>query len=642
LLLVLTRRPEPGTGASALEGSLSTDLGLTVRRIELSPLAERAEEELARALVGDIATDEVVEAIRMGAEGNPLFLEERLSSLLETRAVLKGDDGHWRLERGGQSELPNAIERMVRSRVDRLSPGPRNAIVAASVLGVEFNLAALTSVTELGNDLQPALSELCLVGLLVELGTPGRPTYRFRHALIQEATYKGLVKAQRQQLHARAASGLESAAGGVPEGAAAVLGRHFALAGAAERAAHYLELAGDNAASAFANDEAVSSYRYALEQLTVEGAQQMERAAGVWLKLGQLFLRLRRYDEGRHAFQAACRHFPPSAAVRAADAYRLLSWIEVADRRRAAASEALDSAERLLGPASGNETDEWVRTWVDVQLMRGFNYFYDDPELLGSVIARARPLVEARAGPKQKADFYTQVGYQRAAAKRFLVDDEVMGFFLDSWRVVVDAGLEDDIETNFVRAGVGYFRLIQGDVVAGQEIAEVVVALARRAGDRSMELTCLPCLAWARLRQHDVVGARELARQSASPDIALPFPFPEMARAVLSWVAWKEHRYSEVEQFAEAVLRPTPGGEPPFPFAWICLWPLIAVRLAEGRTAEAITAARQLLQPPQMRLPAQLEESLADALTAWEADKHALASERLRKSVVRAERLSFA
>jgi hypothetical protein len=362
----------------------------------------------------------------------------------------------------------------------------------------------------------------------------------------------------------------------------------------------------------------------------------------VWSKLGQLFLRLRRYDEARDALQAAGRHFPPSAAVRSADAYRLLSWIEVADRRRAAASEALDIADGLLDRASGKDTDEWARTWVDVQLMRGFYYFYDDPELLGSVIASAEPLVEARAGPKQKADFYTQVGYQRAAAKRFLVDDEVIGFFLDAWRVVAEAGLEDDIETNFVRAGVGYFRLIQGGVVAGQEILEATVALARRAGDRSMELTCLPCLAWARLRQHDVAGAGALARQSASPDIALPFPFPEMARAVLAWVAWKEDRYSQVEVLAGEVLETKRVDEPPFPFAWICLLPLIAVRLAEGRTAGAITAARELLQPPQMRLPPQLEESLAGALAAWEADEHGLASERLRKSVVLAERLNFA
>ena len=141
LLLVLTRRPAPGAGISAPEASLSTDPGLTVRRIELSPLAEQAEEELAKALLGDTATNEVIETVRRGAEGNPLFLEERLSSLLETRAVRRGDDGDWRLERGGRDELPNAIERMVRSRVDRLGPRSHDAIVAASVLGVEFSLA---------------------------------------------------------------------------------------------------------------------------------------------------------------------------------------------------------------------------------------------------------------------------------------------------------------------------------------------------------------------------------------------------------------------------------------------------------------------------------------------------------------------
>ena len=372
LLLVLTRRPDAATNVSALDAALSTDPSLMVRRIELSPLAELAEEQLAEGLLGDIATEEVIQVIRRGAKGNPLFLEERLSSLLETRAVRKGDDGNWALEGGGRDELPNAIERMVRSRVDRLGPRPRDAIVAASVLGVEFNLAALSGVTELGDDLPAAVSELCSVGLLVELTKPGGPTYRFRHALIQEATYKGIVKAQRQRLHARTASGLEGAPGGLPEEDAAVLGHHFALAGVPERAAHYLELAGDNAAYSFANDEAVSSYRYALEQLTVEDGQQMERAAGVWFKLGQLFLRLRRYDEGRQRAQAAGLHFPPSAAIRAADSYRLLSWIEVAERRRATASEALDIADRLLEGASEKETDEWARTWVDVQLMRGF------------------------------------------------------------------------------------------------------------------------------------------------------------------------------------------------------------------------------------------------------------------------------
>ena len=37
------------------------------------------------------------------------------------------------------------------------------------------------------------------------------------------------------------------------------------MAGEVERAVHYLELAGDAAAAAYANDEAIASYRSALE-----------------------------------------------------------------------------------------------------------------------------------------------------------------------------------------------------------------------------------------------------------------------------------------------------------------------------------------------------------------------------------------
>ena len=74
----------------------------------------------------------------------------------------------------------------------------------------------------------------------------------------------------------------------------------------------------------------------------------------------------------------------------------------MAERRRGTASEALDIADRLLEGAREEGSDEWARTWVDVQLMRGFNYFYDDPELLGSVIARARPLVKGGRGRNKR------------------------------------------------------------------------------------------------------------------------------------------------------------------------------------------------------------------------------------------------
>ena len=73
-----------------------------------------------------------------GVEGNPLFLEERLSSLVENGALVK-DEAAWRLSGTAGTEVPEVLERLIRSRVDRLGPLSREVITSASVLGREFS-----------------------------------------------------------------------------------------------------------------------------------------------------------------------------------------------------------------------------------------------------------------------------------------------------------------------------------------------------------------------------------------------------------------------------------------------------------------------------------------------------------------------
>ena len=94
-----------------------------------------------------------------------------------------------------------------------------------------------------------AVGELCGTGLLSEVRQLPEPVYRFRHALIQEATYRGLLNSQRRALHARAAWGLEAASADRLEEVAAVLGHHYYMAGESERAVHHLEVAARHAAA---------------------------------------------------------------------------------------------------------------------------------------------------------------------------------------------------------------------------------------------------------------------------------------------------------------------------------------------------------------------------------------------------------
>ncbi len=220
LLILATSRPE---AAPALDG-------LDARRLTLEPLAGAAEEELARSLMGD--------GDQPGGPGHRAGQRRRQPAVPGGAAELAAGDqdpgaraGRLAAQPTAGPQLPQALERMVRSRVDRLSPAARDAVRPASVLGTEFPLSLLAAVCATGEPLGPALDELRARDLLHEVPGRAEPVYRFRHALIQEATYNGLLRAERRLLHGRAAWALEAAADGRTDEVAAVLGRHFAAAG---------------------------------------------------------------------------------------------------------------------------------------------------------------------------------------------------------------------------------------------------------------------------------------------------------------------------------------------------------------------------------------------------------------------------
>ncbi|MGB6613400.1 MAG: AAA family ATPase, partial [Trebonia sp.] len=142
LLVLATTRPDAGPEVAALAARGET------RQLELRPLSADAATALASSLIGgQVAGPEVFATVLATADGNPLFLEERLSSLLETRTLVR-EQGAWRLRRTDGPEVPQVLERLVRSRVDRLGPAAQEAIRAAAVLGAEFTAPLLAAVLD--------------------------------------------------------------------------------------------------------------------------------------------------------------------------------------------------------------------------------------------------------------------------------------------------------------------------------------------------------------------------------------------------------------------------------------------------------------------------------------------------------------
>ena len=623
LLILATGRPEAVPALDSLDA----------RRLELGPLGGAAEEELARSLMGDRTSREVLDTVLASTDGNPLFLEERLSSLLETSALVR-EHGAWRLGRAAGAQVPQALERMVRSRVDRLSPAARDAVRPASVLGTEFPLSLLAAVCAAGEPLDAALDELRDKDFLHEVAGRAEPVYRFRHALIQEATYNGLLRAERRLLHGRAAWALEAAAEGRTDEVAAVLGRHFAAAGEPERALRYYEIAGDHATASFANDEAISSYHAALE-IAGEGEASVELQA----KLADVLWRTQRRGQAREAFQAGLRAVPADDTLRRAHLLTRLGRLEVSDSHYEAAWAAYDAAEDLLGGNPGEmdaaTVEEWLELMVDGRACQ-YTTEHQVEQALATLDA-VRPVI-GRGSAVRKHGYYFHLAMARVAQNRFRVDETD----LDNARRSLAAALEaEEKDVGYATFFLARFLLLHGDLAEAQDHLEHSLALAERIGETALRAYSLLGLAMAALRRHDIAEVRALlprvlaeAETIAGPD------YLAGAKAFLAWLAWLDRHPDDVIKLAEEIATLMTGTpDAGLYYGPVHLWPLAAVHLEAGHLAEAVAATRRLRDHSQ--LPADLEAALTAASQAYDQDQPGLARDHLTAALDLARTLGY-
>ena len=85
--------------------------------------------QVAENLLGSGPRREVRARIVEAAEGNPLFVEQMLSMLLDDGILEPAEDGGWMLIRDlGAITIPPTIQALLSSRLDRLAPDrPRSS-----------------------------------------------------------------------------------------------------------------------------------------------------------------------------------------------------------------------------------------------------------------------------------------------------------------------------------------------------------------------------------------------------------------------------------------------------------------------------------------------------------------------------------
>jgi predicted ATPase len=132
--------------------------------------------------------------------------------------------------------IPTTLHDSLMARLDRLATVKAIAQLGAT-LGREFAYALLQAVAPWDEEtLRQGLHQLVEAEFLYQQGLPPQATYRFKHALIQEAAYQSILRSTRQQYHQRIAQVLEAR---FPEGCEVhpeLLAHHHTEAGMAAQA----------------------------------------------------------------------------------------------------------------------------------------------------------------------------------------------------------------------------------------------------------------------------------------------------------------------------------------------------------------------------------------------------------------------
>lgn len=246
LLILVTSRP--GRHLQRAVAEFSTEL-------DLDRIDEESIGRLARSIdiKGVLSPHDIVNIVKR-VDGVPLFAEEITLAAIEQGA------------HGENLRLPESLEASLAARLDNLGDA-KLLIQIASVIGREFGLGLCCALARSSESvLLEAIASAIGAGLLQEAQARGGRVFRFTHALVQDVAYNGLLMIQRCELHRRLATTVldDAVRYQQPE----LIADHLTRAGETAMSVEYWKRAGNRAAAASANAEAIAHFRQGLGLIT--------------------------------------------------------------------------------------------------------------------------------------------------------------------------------------------------------------------------------------------------------------------------------------------------------------------------------------------------------------------------------------
>jgi len=299
LMLLCVYRPEKEHRVRQLSDQANRKCLDRYAEIILKPLTSFESRQLVEELLSiENLPENVRDTILKKSEGNPFFIEEVVRSLIEQNMIYHEGE-HWK----AKSEItdinvPDTIQSVVLSRVDRLQADAKYVLQCASVIGRLFRYRLLEHLTRQERDLYKYLNELAERDLVHEERTVPELEYAFKHAFTQEATYQSILERRRKEFHHQVAQGIERLYQERLEEYYEELAQHYSKSDDIEKAVEYLLKAGEKAQSMFANEYAIHCFKQAISLIEkMSDTMHKEQKLDALMKLYRVYFIIGQQDK---------------------------------------------------------------------------------------------------------------------------------------------------------------------------------------------------------------------------------------------------------------------------------------------------------------------------------------------------------
>jgi class 3 adenylate cyclase/tetratricopeptide (TPR) repeat protein len=463
----------------------------SLTEISLEALSAESSRGLIEQLLGgNYLPEKLCEEILDKSGGNPFFLEEVLRSLIE-RGVLARKEHGWEVSALVETiRVPDTLQGVLLSRLDRLPEESKRVIQKAAVIGRVFFYRLLEQMGGGQDQLDPQLSALQEADLVRERSRVPEVEYIFKHALTQEVAYQTLLAPARKLLHQNVGLAMEKIFAERIEEFSGLLAYHYFCAESWEKALQRSVESADGAFRVCAYAEARSHYQRALECLErfEKDPPHLRQYIDITIKLVGASLQAESPEKN------LARLLEAEAVAQTLDdpvrLGRVQLWIGRAHYYGGKLREAIGYFQKVLAvaPMLGDPELLALPGAVIGRVLFMQGQFEKSLQLLDQAI----PLLEAANNRHEMLFAYIYRGASRTCLGDYSAGLSDLKSALKIARLSQDQNAEAMAHT-----GLALVQMFAGNYTAGMESAQTALAVAEKSGDAMFRYSSNSFVAWA-------------------------------------------------------------------------------------------------------------------------------------------------